>query len=183
MKLHTISISSILLTLTLFTLAGADPSSDHSLPYFAPTHFNAGDPPPAVTPKNKTALPVLPPPILKVSDCTVWTEDCSVEVLRLAKLPENVAWLKWVRRRIHENPELAFEEFETSKLIRCELDKLGIDYKFPMATTGIRASVGTGGPPFVAVRADMDALPIQVVVLFLTIDFDFRFYSTLSVSN
>ncbi|KAM7511085.1 hypothetical protein LguiB_009960 [Lonicera macranthoides] len=164
MKLNAISISSILLTLTLFTLAGANPSSDHSLPYSEPTHLAGGSPPAADTPKNRTALPVLPTPIRQVSDCTVWTEDCSGEVLRLAKLPENVAWLKWVRRRIHENPELAFEEFETSKLIRCELDKLGIDYKFPMATTGIRATVGTGGPPFVAVRADMDALPIQEAV-------------------
>ncbi|KAM7487985.1 hypothetical protein LguiB_025469 [Lonicera macranthoides] len=62
------------------------------------------------------------------------------------------------KNRIHENSKLAFEEFKTSKLIICELDKLGIDYKFSMATMGIKA---TGGPSFVAVRADMEVLPIQ----------------------
>ncbi|KAE8666637.1 IAA-amino acid hydrolase ILR1-like 6 [Hibiscus syriacus] len=36
-----------------------------------------------------------------------------------------------------------------------------IDYRYPLAKTGIRAWIGTGGPPFVAIRADMDALPIQ----------------------
>ncbi|KAJ4951388.1 hypothetical protein NE237_028220 [Protea cynaroides] len=98
------------------------------------------------------------------SDSGAWTKDCSEQVLELAKQPENVEWLKGLRRRIHENPELAFEEFETSRLIRDELDGLGISYRFPLAETGIRASIGTGGPPFVAIRADMDALPIQELV-------------------
>ena len=73
-------------------------------------------------------------------------------------------WLKRIRRRIHENPELAFEEFETSRLIREELDKMEISYRYPLAKTGIRAWISTGGPPFVAIRADMDALPIQEAV-------------------
>lgn len=67
-----------------------------------------------------------------------------------------------IRRKIHENPELGYEEFETSKLIRTELDKMGITYKYPVAVTGVIGFIGTGGPPFVAVRADMDALPMQV---------------------
>ena len=71
-------------------------------------------------------------------------------------------WVKGVRRRIHEHPELAYEEVETSRLIRDQLDDMGIPYDFPYALTGIVASLGTGGPPFVALRADMDALPIQV---------------------
>ncbi|XP_073134873.1 IAA-amino acid hydrolase ILR1-like 6 [Henckelia pumila] len=95
---------------------------------------------------------------------TVWTAACSEEILRIAKRPENVEWLKSVRRRIHENPELAFEEHETSRLVRRELDELEISYRFPLAVTGIRAMIGTGKPPFVALRADMDALPIQEAV-------------------
>ena len=67
-----------------------------------------------------------------------------------------------IRRKIHENPELGFEEFETSKLLRAELDKLGIPYKHPIAITGVIGFVGTGKPPFVAIRADMDALAVQV---------------------
>lgn len=99
-----------------------------------------------------------------LSRCDVWTEECSEEVMSLARRPETVEWLRRVRRRIHENPELAFEEFETSRLIRDELDRMEIGYRFPLAKTGVRAWVGTGGPPFVAVRADMDALPIQEAV-------------------
>lgn len=67
-----------------------------------------------------------------------------------------------IRRKIHEIPELGYEEFETSKLIRAELDKLGISYEYPVAITGVIGYVGTGKPPFVAIRADMDALAMQV---------------------
>lgn len=71
-----------------------------------------------------------------------------------------------IRRKIHENPELGFEEFETSKLIRAELDNMGINYRYPVATTGVIGYVGTGKPPFVAIRADMDALAMQVSLKF-----------------
>ncbi|KAK4429643.1 IAA-amino acid hydrolase ILR1-like 6 [Sesamum alatum] len=98
------------------------------------------------------------------ADCSVWSRACSEEILKIAKKTENVKWVKSIRRRIHENPELAFEEHETSRVIRRELDELDIRYRFPLAKTGIRAMVGTGKPPFVAIRADMDALPIQEAV-------------------
>ncbi|WCJ44366.1 IAA-amino acid hydrolase ILR1 [Euphorbia peplus] len=93
--------------------------------------------------------------------CEIWTKECSDAVLALARRPETVNWLKSLRRKIHEHPELAFEEVKTSELVRKELLKMDIGYKYPLAKTGIRASIGTGGPPFVAIRADMDALPIQ----------------------
>ncbi|KAJ4845591.1 IAA-amino acid hydrolase ILR1-like 1 [Turnera subulata] len=85
----------------------------------------------------------------------------TLDFLNLAKEPELVDYMVNIRRRIHEYPELAFEEFETSKLIRTELDRLGIPYKHPVAITGVVGYVGTGRPPFVALRADMDALAIQ----------------------
>lgn len=82
--------------------------------------------------------------------------------LDFAKRQEVLDWMVGVRRKIHENPELGYEEFETSKLIRQELDKMGVKYKYPVAVTGVVGFIGTGEPPFVAVRADMDALPMQV---------------------
>ncbi|KAL8141222.1 hypothetical protein V2J09_007243 [Rumex salicifolius] len=93
-----------------------------------------------------------------------WTPACADEILTLARDPATADWIKRIRRRIHENPELAFEEVETSSLVRRELDGLVIGYRYPLAKTGIRAWVGSGGPPFVALRADMDALPIQELV-------------------
>lgn len=91
-----------------------------------------------------------------------------VDFLDLSKKPEIADYMIGIRRKIHENPELGFEEFQTSKLIRDELDHLGIHYKHPVAITGVVGYVGTGGPPFVAIRADMDALPLEVL-------FDFSF--------
>jgi len=91
------------------------------------------------------------------------SEQLPTNFLDAAKKPEVFDWMVRIRRKIHENPELGYEEFETSKLIREELDKLRIPYKHPVAITGVIGFIGTKRSPFVAIRADMDALPMQVI--------------------
>ena len=66
-----------------------------------------------------------------------------------------------VRRHIHANPELAFEEYKTSAFIASKLTEYGIPYKI-MAKTGIVAFIeGKKADKVIALRADMDALPIH----------------------
>jgi IAA-amino acid hydrolase len=69
-------------------------------------------------------------------------------------------WLKQVRRELHQFPELMFEEHNTSARIRQHLDDLGIPYKHPYAKTGVVGRIGKG-KPIIALRADIDALPVQ----------------------
>lgn len=69
-----------------------------------------------------------------------------------------------VRRHIHANPELAFEEFKTSAFIASKLKEYGIPYKI-MAKTGIVAFIeGKKADKVIALRADMDALAIHELV-------------------
>jgi amidohydrolase len=63
------------------------------------------------------------------------------------------------RRDLHQHPELFFQEFRTAKKITEHLDDLGIEYATGIAKTGVVAHLGEGAP-VIALRADMDALPI-----------------------
>ena len=69
-------------------------------------------------------------------------------------------WIVAIRRELHRFPELGYQEFKTSQLIRKTLDELRIPYRHPIAETGVLAAIGDGRGPCVALRADMDALPI-----------------------
>ncbi|KAL4518375.1 hypothetical protein Ndes2526B_g01216 [Nannochloris sp. 'desiccata'] len=69
-------------------------------------------------------------------------------------------WLIATRREFHQYPELMFEEFNTSATIRRHLDAMKISYKHPVAKTGVVATIGSGSP-VIALRADIDALPIE----------------------
>ena len=64
------------------------------------------------------------------------------------------------RRHLHTYPEVGFEEIETAKFITQELESIGLAVKNQIGKTGIVASLGSG-KPCIALRADMDALPIQ----------------------
>lgn len=67
-----------------------------------------------------------------------------------------------LRRRIHQNPELSYQEFQTSALVTDELRKLGLN-PVTLATTGVMAEIHgkNAQKKTIALRADMDALPIQ----------------------
>jgi amidohydrolase len=69
--------------------------------------------------------------------------------------------VEW-RRHLHQRPELGFKEQLTSQFIAQKLQEWGIEYQSDIAKTGIVATIASGRPgPVLAIRADMDALPIQ----------------------
>ncbi|HEU5210986.1 MAG TPA: amidohydrolase [Longimicrobiales bacterium] len=72
-----------------------------------------------------------------------------------------VAW----RRDIHQNPELGNREFRTAKLVADHLRSLGLEVQTEIAHTGVVGMLRGGRPgPLVALRADMDALPVTEMV-------------------
>jgi len=66
-----------------------------------------------------------------------------------------------IRRHFHRYPELSFKEFNTAETISQHLDKFGIAHKKGVGKTGIVGEINFGPGPIIALRADMDALPIQ----------------------
>jgi amidohydrolase len=71
--------------------------------------------------------------------------------------PRMIAW----RRDIHEHPELGNREFRTSALVADHLERLGFSVRRGVANTGVVAVIAGSKPgPVIALRADMDALPV-----------------------
>ncbi len=78
------------------------------------------------------------------------------------EIEKNRAEMVKVRRFLHMNPELGNRELETSKLVASKLTSLGLEVKTGVAGTGVVGLLrGVLSGPTVAIRADLDALPIQ----------------------
>ncbi|MGV8979809.1 M20 metallopeptidase family protein [Clostridium sp.] len=78
----------------------------------------------------------------------------------LAKAKDIQNELIEIRRDLHENPELGFDLFRTSQKVKDFLAKEGIEF-YEVAGTGICAIIRGKGDKTIALRADMDALPLQ----------------------
>ncbi len=73
-------------------------------------------------------------------------------------------YLKLIRQHLHQNPEIGFEEMETTALIRRELEKIQVEISpisIPTGILGIIKGTKRGSGKVIALRADIDALPIQ----------------------
>ena len=74
----------------------------------------------------------------------------------------DISALVAIRHDLHAHPELCFEEFRTACIVEEELGKLGIAAITGVAGTGVVATINKGtGRRVMAIRADMDALPIH----------------------
>lgn len=88
------------------------------------------------------------------------TKDHSEAISKAADLIEQKV-IDW-RHDIHENPELGNREFRTAELIAEHLKSLGIDVQTKVGVTGVVGILKGEQPgPVVALRADMDALPVE----------------------
>lgn len=76
------------------------------------------------------------------------------EQLIQRKITEEFYWF-------HEHPELSYKEVETTKRLRVNLQSAGIKILQIPLKTGLVAEIGTGSAPIVALRCDIDALPVQ----------------------
>jgi len=102
--------------------------------------------------KNLLAFSLL----LAVSTTGVCAAE-STQQMTQALLPEITAW----RRDLHQHPELSNRETRTSKLVAAQLKKFGYEVRTGIAHTGVVGILEGGKPgPKLAIRADMDALPV-----------------------
>ena len=92
--------------------------------------------------------------------CTIAAQDISktIDAKALAIQTKLVEW----RRHIHQNPELGNREFKTAAYIVSHLKLLGLEIQTGVAKTGVVAILKGGKPgPCIALRADIDALPVR----------------------
>jgi amidohydrolase len=102
---------------------------------------------------------VLLAPLLLIRAMPAPAQDLATTVDQKVRAlePKIIAW----RRDIHQYPELSNREVRTSKLVADHLRKLGIEVRTGVAKTGVVGLLKGGKPgPVVALRADMDALPV-----------------------
>lgn len=98
-------------------------------------------------------------PVAAVTPAMAAAQDLSARIDQAAQAtaPEIVE----LRHRIHQNPELSNRETETAALVADHLRKIGLEPRTGVARTGVVAVLKGGRPgPVIAVRADMDALPV-----------------------
>ncbi len=96
--------------------------------------------------------------MVSTSSIPVSVDLSSVRAEIQALQPQVVEW----RRRLHQRPEMGFREQLTAEYIGQKLQEWGISHQTGIAKTGIVATIESGKPgPVLAIRADMDALPIQ----------------------
>lgn len=104
---------------------------------------------------SKRLLPLVS--LLLLFTGTGYSQESVIDQKAKAIQAKLVEW----RRHIHKNPELGNREFKTAEYVAKHLQSLGLEVKTGVAKTGVVAILKGGKPgPVVALRADMDALPV-----------------------
>jgi amidohydrolase len=94
------------------------------------------------------------------SNATAQALPLNVDTRIEAVMPKVVEW----RRDFHQHPELSNQEFRTAKIIADHLRALGMEVETEVAHTGVVGTLRGGNGPVVALRADMDGLPVTELV-------------------
>ena len=112
----------------------------------------------------KKLLPALSAVTLCCSLTTVQAQPDLARQVALANEAVSDKVVQW-RRTIHQHPELSNREFRTAKLVADHLEALGLEVNTGIGHTGVQAFLRGGKPgPLIALRADMDALPVTEAV-------------------
>ena len=98
-----------------------------------------------------------PPPLSPMAPADATWDALGLEDTLQTLLPELIQ----IRRHIHRHPELSGHEQQTAALVAGELRRWGWEVREGVGRTGVVAELGPVGAPLVALRADMDALPIE----------------------